>query len=147
MLEYCPAGESITAVFTYLFLQRLPREIRVLLSEEELADVRAIADKADCLIAMHVPQHHDACAAVASGEDSDPGDIVAATQDVRRKKFKLPTAQRPQQQQQGGQARWHEASRCPQGVQGGLRMSMCFYHAKYDEQARYYEEGCLWPEN
>ncbi len=34
MLEYCPAGESITAVFTYLFLQRLPREIRVLLSEQ-----------------------------------------------------------------------------------------------------------------
>jgi hypothetical protein len=29
MLEYCPAGESTTSVFTYLFLQRLPREIRI----------------------------------------------------------------------------------------------------------------------
>ncbi len=31
MLEFCPAGESSTAVFAYLFLQRLPCEIRVLL--------------------------------------------------------------------------------------------------------------------
>jgi hypothetical protein len=44
MLEYCPAGESATAVFAYLFLQRLPREIRVLLSEDDPADMRAIAD-------------------------------------------------------------------------------------------------------
>jgi hypothetical protein len=145
MLEFCPAGESTTAVFTYLFLQRLPREIRVLLSEDDPADVRAIADKADCLIAMHVPQHHDACAAVAGGEDSDPGDIVKAAPEVRRKKFKLPTAQRPQQQK--GQGRRQEPPRRPQGSQGGLKMSMCYYHAKYGERARYCEEGCLWPEN
>ncbi len=31
--------------------------------------------------------------------------------------------------------------------QGGLCTSMCFYHAKYREQARYCEEGCQWPEN
>jgi hypothetical protein len=51
MLEYCPAGESATAVFAYLFLQRLPREIRILLSEDDPADMRAIANKADRLIA------------------------------------------------------------------------------------------------
>jgi hypothetical protein len=95
MLEYCPAGESTTAVFTYLLLQRLSREIRVLLSQDDPADMRAIADEADRLIAMHVPQHHDACAAGNGGEDSDPGDLVAATQDTRRKKLKLPAAQRP----------------------------------------------------
>jgi hypothetical protein len=33
-------------------LQRLPGEIRVLLSEDDLADMRAIAEKADRLIAM-----------------------------------------------------------------------------------------------
>ncbi len=49
MLEYCPAGESTTAVFTYLFLQRLPREIRVLMSEENPANKRAIVDKVDRL--------------------------------------------------------------------------------------------------
>jgi hypothetical protein len=35
MLEFCPVGESSTAIFVYLFLQRLPREIHVLLSEDD----------------------------------------------------------------------------------------------------------------
>jgi hypothetical protein len=64
MLEYCPAGKSATAVLAYLFLQRLPREICVLLSEDDPADMLAIADKADRLIAMYVPQGHDACVTV-----------------------------------------------------------------------------------
>ncbi len=80
MMSSCPAGESTYAMFTYLFLQRLLREIRVLLFEDDLADVRAIADKVDRLIAMHIPQGHDACAAVAGSEDSDPGEWVAAAQ-------------------------------------------------------------------
>ncbi len=58
MLEFCPAGESSAAVFAFLFLHRLPREIRVLLSEDDPANMRAIADKAD----RHVPH---ACAPVA----------------------------------------------------------------------------------
>jgi hypothetical protein len=40
MLEFCPAGESSTAVFAFLFLQCLPREIRVLLSQDDPADMR-----------------------------------------------------------------------------------------------------------
>jgi hypothetical protein len=78
MLEYCPAGKSATAVLAYLFLQRLPREIHVLLSEDDPADMRAIADKADRLIAMHVPQGHDACATVSSADEPEQ-DLVAAT--------------------------------------------------------------------
>jgi hypothetical protein len=33
MLEFCPIGESSFAVYAYLYLQRLPREICVLLSK------------------------------------------------------------------------------------------------------------------
>jgi hypothetical protein len=51
MLEYCPAGESTTAVFAYFLLQQLLREICVLLSEDDQTDV----DKADHLIAMQMP--------------------------------------------------------------------------------------------
>ncbi len=43
MLEFCPAGESSTAVFAFLFLQCLPREIRVLLSEDGLANMARLA--------------------------------------------------------------------------------------------------------
>jgi hypothetical protein len=49
-----------------LYLQRLPQEIHVLLSEDDPADMQAIVEKADRLIAMHVPQGHDACAAVSA---------------------------------------------------------------------------------
>jgi hypothetical protein len=97
MLEFCPAGELATTVFAYLFLQRLPREIRVLLSEDDPADMRAIADKADCLIAMHVPQGHDACAAVAGFDQDQDQDLVEATGGARRKK-KVLAARQPQQQ-------------------------------------------------
>jgi hypothetical protein len=145
MLEFCPAGESITAVFAYLFLQRLPREIRVLLSEDDPADMRAIADKADRLIAMHVPQGHDACATV-SPEDDWEGDLVAAMGDERRKK-KFPVPKRPPQQQQSGSGRRGGGSRRGSDQATSPRTSMCYYHATYGEKAKYCQEGCLWPEN
>jgi hypothetical protein len=75
MLEFCPAGELSAAVFAFLFLQRLPQEIRVLLSEDDPANMRAIAEKDDRLIAMHVPQSHDSCAVVAAAEQLDAGHL------------------------------------------------------------------------
>jgi hypothetical protein len=118
----------------------------VLLSEDDPADMRAIVDKADRLITMYVPQGHNACIAIAGGEDSDPGKLVAATQGARRKKFKLPASEHCQQQQKS-QGRGQDIPCHPQDQQGDLRMSICFYHAKYSKQACYYEEGCLSPEN
>jgi hypothetical protein len=144
MLEYCPAGESATAVFAYLFLQRLPREIRILLSEDDPADMRAIANKADRLIAMHVPQGHNTCAMVSAADEQQDSDLVAATGGARRKK-KVPPSQRPQPQQGGSGQRGGPPRRQAQAAV--RRTSMCFYHARFGERAKYCEEGCLWPEN
>jgi hypothetical protein len=73
MLEFCLAGESSTAIFAFLFLQRLPREIWVLLSEDDPANMRGIAAKADRLIAMHMPQSHESCVAVpAESRQEEP---------------------------------------------------------------------------
>jgi hypothetical protein len=147
MLEFCPAGESSTAIFAYLFLQRLPREIRVLLLEVDPADMRAIANKADRLIAMHVPQGHDACATV-SPEDDWEGDLVAAMGgDRRKKKFPVPKRPSQQQQQQAGSSRRGGAPRHGSDQGPSPRTSMCFYPARFGEQAKYCQEGCLWPEN
>jgi hypothetical protein len=74
MLECCPAGESTTALFAYLFLQRLLRESCVLLSKEDLADTQAIADKADWLISLHILQGHNVCTA---DEDFDASKLEA----------------------------------------------------------------------
>jgi hypothetical protein len=90
MLEFCQAGESSTTVFAFLFLQRLPREIRVLLSEDDPANMRAIADKEDRLIAMHVPQSHEACAAVTADSHSEESCVVAAAQAAQSRKGKSP---------------------------------------------------------
>ncbi len=104
MLEYCPAGESTTAVFAFLFLQQLPREIRVLLSEDDPPNMRAIAEKADRLIAMHVPQSHDSCAAVAADDVYEDPEVVAALQGARSRKDKTPKRplQQPTQQKELG---------------------------------------------
>ncbi len=70
----------------------------MLLSQDDPADMRAITDKADRLIAMHVPQGQDAYAAVAAVRIQ----ILASGGGYARheaEKFKLPAAQRPQQQQ------------------------------------------------
>ncbi len=71
---------------------------RVLLSQDDLVDMRAIADKADRLISMHMPQGQDAYAAVAAVRVQ----ILASGGGYARheaEKFMLPAAQRPQQQQ------------------------------------------------
>jgi hypothetical protein len=99
MLEYCPAGESSAAVFAFLYLQWLPREIRVLFSENDSADMRAIVEKADRLIAMHVSQSYDLCAVVAALDwQEDLRIVAAATQGACRKGKGL---KRPQQKTLG----------------------------------------------
>jgi hypothetical protein len=147
MLEYCPAGESTTAVFAFLFLQRLPREIRVLLSEDDPANMRAIAEKADRLIAMHVPQSHDNCAAVAADDAFEDPEVVAALQGARSRKDKFSKRSQQQAAQQKEFGRRITLPKKGQEQARPLRTSMCHYHAKFGEQARHCQEGCVWPEN
>ncbi len=147
MLEYCPAGESTTAVFAFLYLQRLPREIRVLLSEDDPANMRAIAEKADRLIAMHVPQSHDTCAAVAAADSSEDAEVVAALQGARSRKDK--GSRRPQQapHQQKELGRRINLAKKVSEPGRSFCTSMCHHHAKFGERARHCQEGCAWPEN
>jgi hypothetical protein len=107
MLEFCLAGESSTAVFAFLFLQHLPRQIWVLLSEDDPADMRVITEKAVRLIEMHVLQSHESCAAVAAEPRLEEPCVVAAAQAARSRKGKRPQQKalglsyRPQQARPG----------------------------------------------
>jgi hypothetical protein len=49
MLELCPRGQESNIFFLFLFLQRLPRELRVLLDEDDNLTPRQLAAKADKL--------------------------------------------------------------------------------------------------
>jgi hypothetical protein len=54
MLELCPTGHEVSPFF--LFLQRLPKELRIMLGEDDHLDLRATAAKADKLWAVHAHQ-------------------------------------------------------------------------------------------
>jgi hypothetical protein len=56
MLEVCPRGKEKTDLFACLFLQRLPRELRILLARADHKDPKALADHADELWAYHTAQ-------------------------------------------------------------------------------------------
>jgi hypothetical protein len=64
MLENCPTGEDKTKFFAFFFLHRLPQELRIMLGEDDHADVHAVAAKADRLWALHGHRQHGAIAAV-----------------------------------------------------------------------------------
>jgi hypothetical protein len=65
MQKLRPAQDE--AFFAWAFIQRLPREVRVLLAQDDTSDMRKIAEKADALVALHQPQHHDFTAAFYTG--------------------------------------------------------------------------------
>jgi hypothetical protein len=126
MLELCPKGEETSSFFCYFFLQRLPREIRVLLAEEDPSNMRAIADKADKLVALHNPQGHDMVAAAATdtGSDEEEAIATAAVKYRQRKKFV-----KKKQHNSKHAARDDSADR------GGKKTNLCFYHAKFGDKA------------
>jgi hypothetical protein len=53
MLEICPRGKDKTNLILCLILQRMPREIRVLLSGVERMGPKLLAEEADALWTLH----------------------------------------------------------------------------------------------
>ncbi len=119
----------------------------MLLSEDDPANMRAIAEKADWLIAMHVPQSHDACAAVAADDSSEDAEVVAALQGAQSRKDK--SSRHPQQAPHQQKELRRRIDLTKKGSEPGRSFctSMCHYHAKFGERARHCQEGCAWPEN
>ncbi len=66
MLRLCPRGQENNAFFNCLFLNKLPRELRILLSEADMADKQALGARADLFAAHNSKQAHEVVAAVAA---------------------------------------------------------------------------------
>jgi hypothetical protein len=60
LVQFCPDGEAQTRIFRFLFLQRLPMEIRIILAEDRDSTLAALAARADQLWAHSTRQQHDA---------------------------------------------------------------------------------------
>ncbi len=83
MLETCPRGEEKTNLFACIFLQRLPREIRVLLAKADHKDPKTPATQADELWALHDTSNGGG--GVAAVQESSDSDFVAAISGDRRR--------------------------------------------------------------
>jgi hypothetical protein len=92
-----PADEK--QFFAYFFLNRLPRKVRILLSQELVSDMRALAAKADALTALHVPHQHEVAA--VTPQKSDNGTVAAAAKGggkkaaAQKKKYHRQRSQSP----------------------------------------------------
>ncbi len=80
MLELCPRGHEANKFFLVLFLQRLPAKLCILLGDDENADPRDLATKADRLWAMHAHRQVGSVAAVKAVEDPSPVATVPSGQ-------------------------------------------------------------------
>ncbi len=58
MLELCPGGQEANELFLFLFFQRLPKELRIMLGDDPGHNARPLAIEADKLGAYH--SHKDA---------------------------------------------------------------------------------------
>jgi hypothetical protein len=59
LLRLCPSGQENNAFFNCLFLNKLPRELRILLSEADMADKQALGARADLFAAHNSKQAHE----------------------------------------------------------------------------------------
>lgn len=138
MLELCPREEHTSKLFAALFLQRLPRDIRVLLAQDDHTDLRKLATKADQLTAFHKQQPHDV-SAVAS-EDIATIDLVAAVKkEVNWKKRTQQTGNKPPLPP----PRKREGP--PPPLQLAQQASgLCWYHWRFGEGAKKCSAPCSW---
>jgi hypothetical protein len=122
--------------FMYHFLQRLPREVRIQLTDEDPAEPQKIADKADKLKALHQPQVHDVAvvqmsapeAAKADSEDTVAA-VSAAAKAAKKKKWKK---------------QWPKRNASPVD---NWQSPLCYFHVHYGDQAHRCKDPCAWPGN
>jgi hypothetical protein len=80
MAELCPTGHEDSPFFLFLFMQQLPKELRIVLGEvDDHEDIRAMDAKADKLWSLHNHQQHGVVASVDPGSSSSqPPATIAA---------------------------------------------------------------------
>jgi hypothetical protein len=116
--------------FAYFFLQRLPREVRILLSQEPVADMCGLAAKADALMVLHVPQQHEVAAVAPS--DAEDSTVAAAARS---------SGKRTGQQKKKKFQHRRQRSQSPDEK----RSPLCWLHIRFGDKACRCEQPCAWP--
>jgi hypothetical protein len=138
MLEVCPRGAEKCILFPCLFLRRLPRELRVLLARADHTDLKALAEQADELWALHAQEEPVAAVQQLQLEE----EAVAAVRNSG------PHMQAPK----GGH--WQKKKPKKQGAEesvqskeASLTAGICLPHWRYGASARFCNNPCSWQGN
>jgi hypothetical protein len=154
MLRLCPRGQENNTFFNCLFLNKLPRELRILLLEGEMADKQALGARADLFAAHNSKQAHDVVAAVAAVSSPDQEGEETTVAAIR------PGAGIGQRGGGGGQwgGGWRGKKKRGRGGGGGggqqvshtlshaeqarIGSGLCFSHFCYGSKAKQFEAPC-----
>ena len=149
MWELCPDNQHNSIFFAALFLQRLPREIRVMLTHEDHSDLHRLAAHADRLIAFGGRQDTVACAVELPQDDvvaaiQQKGKQQSRNRDRPQKKSKLPPLPpRPA----GGQSGQHQKTDTAPSTVAREATGLCFYHWSFGDKAHSCQAPCSWQGN
>jgi hypothetical protein len=145
MLEICPRGEEKNKFFLFLFLQRLPRELRVMLPEEDIKEPRDLAPKADRHWAMLNHQTLGLVAAITAADSEEP--LIVVVQHAGRGRGRgrgsggrgLGRGGYKQQQQQDTPP--HPTA---PGTLARFSTGLCHFHWSFGNKAKKCETPCSW---
>jgi hypothetical protein len=143
MLEICPRGEEKTELFACLFLQRLPREIRVLLSEVDHKDPKALAAQADRYWGLH-----ESPAAIMPLLGEQP--VASAEETINAVRTERGGRHSRGGRGRGGRGRGgggRQQLESDASMAARLASGLCLKHWRYGEQAHSCTAPCSWQGN
>ena len=145
MWELCPVNQHDNIFFAMLFLQCLPRDIRVLLTHEDHGDLGRLVAKADQLVAFG--GRTDTVAAATAADEHQDGLVAALPgknkhiQQQRNNKHQK--SQPPLVPPRPNKAKYPTAPATLARDSAGL----CFYHCSFGDQANNCTAPCSWQGN
>jgi hypothetical protein len=154
LTQLCPAGEAGTRLFRFLFLQRLPRELRILLSEDVDSPLHTLAARADVLWSHNSGSSGSlAAVAVSTGDSDGPSPILAAVQASDRGRGGNQRGRNSGPRGRGGASRGgtSAAAATPRDqapvdfARAGT--GLCHYHFCYGDKAKKCTPPCAWQGN
>jgi hypothetical protein len=156
MAELCPTGHEDSPFFLFLFMQRLPKELRIVLGEvDDHEDIRAMAAKADKLWSLHNHQQHGVVASVDPvAPSSQPPATIAAVKPGPPARGGRSGGQRGKGRGRGGagSAPKPAAATTPSAVVTPDSMArassgLCYFHWRFGDGATRCEGVCSWQGN
>jgi hypothetical protein len=129
--------------FARAFLQRLPREVLVLLAHDDHTDMRKLMEMADSLLALHQPQGHDLQAVAVTTCAAGGSTLPAALEDDLTMAAAAGRNGHTGKKKKKQSGKPRHRSRSPADFQSPL----CHYHVRYGDKAFKCKEPYACPGN